>query len=412
MSKWLRNIFFGLLLGSLTLTACAPQAASTASPAATQPPQKETVIVAGTPQTIVVTATPVAMPTSLPAGSVTVNAGGATFPLPLYTEWTFAYQQVDPSVVINYQGIGSGGGKSGIIANTLDFAGSDSLLTDQNYTDGKDLQMYPIVAGAVVPVYNIAFTYPKTGANTPTPKPAPTLILDRATLVGIYNATIKNWNDPAIAKLNPGLQGLLPNAPITVVHRSDGSGTTEIFTRALTSFSPDWKAGGAQSVQWPVDKAGNGIGGKGNPGVAAAVLNTPNSIGYVELDYAIANSIPFAQMVNKAGTTVTANSASLNSAMTDFATTFTPQLTNTIVDAPGTGSWPISGYTYVILHTTSMTDCTKAQKIVQYINWTLTDASAAQAAQKLGYAVLPSDVQKNVLAKLAQVTCKGNPVLK
>ncbi len=411
MSNLLRKMFFAVLLGSLTLSACAPQATST-TVAATQPPQVVTKIVAGTPQTIVVTATPAAMPTTLPAGSVQINAAGATFPLPLYTEWTFGYQQVDPSVAINYQGIGSGGGKSGIIAGTLDFAGSDSLLSDQNYTDGKDLQMYPIVAGAVVPVYNIAFTYPKAGANTPTPKPAPRLILDRTTLVGIYNATIKTWNDPAIVKLNPGLQGLLPSAPITVVHRSDGSGTTEIFTKALTSFSPDWKAGGAQSVEWPVDKAGTGIGGKGNPGVAAAVINTPNSIGYVELDYAIANSIAYAQMVNKAGQTVDANGVSINSAMTDFATTFTPQLTNTIVDAPGAASWPIAGYTYVILHTTSMTDCVKAQKIAEYIRWTLTDKSAAQVAVKLGYSVLPADVQKNVLAKLAQVTCKGNPVLK
>ncbi|HMD88337.1 MAG TPA: phosphate ABC transporter substrate-binding protein PstS, partial [Anaerolineaceae bacterium] len=401
---------FVLLLGSLALTACAPAAATPAAPAATQPPQIITQIVAGTPQTIVITATPAPVPTTLAAGSVTINAGGATFPLPLYTEWTYAYQFVDPSVLINYQGIGSGGGKSGIIANTLDFAGSDSLLTDQNYTDGKDLQMYPVVAGAVVPIYNIAFTYPKTGANTPTPAPAPTLVLDRTTLVGIYNATIKNWNDPAIVKLNPGLASLLPAKPITVVHRSDGSGTTEIFTKALTSFSPDWKAGGAQSVEWPVDKAGNGIGGKGNPGVAAAVLNTPNSIGYVELDYAIANSIAYAQMVNKAGQTVTANAASLQSAMADFSTTFTPQLTNTIVDGPGAGSWPISGYTYYILHTTSMPDCTKASKIVEYMKWTLTAPAAAQAATKLGYSVLPADVQKNVLAKLAQVTCKGNPV--
>jgi phosphate transport system substrate-binding protein len=405
------KVIFVLALCSLIVSACAPQP-SAAQSSTQAPPQEVTRIVAGTPQTIVVTATPETKPTTLPAGSVTVNAGGATFPLPLYTEWTFAYQQVDPSVVINYQGIGSGGGKSGIIADTLDFAGSDSLLSDQNYTDGKDLQMYPAVAGAVVPVYNIAFTYPKTGANTPTPKPAPTLILDRTTLVGIYNATIKTWNDPAIVKLNPGLQGLLPAAQITVVHRSDGSGTTEIFTKALSSFSPDWKAGGAQSVEWPVDKAGSGIGGKGNPGVAAAVLNTPNSIGYVELDYAIANSIAYAQMINKAGQTVTANAASLNSAMTDFATTFTDKLTNTIVDAPGAGSWPISGYTYLILHTTSMTDCVKAQKILEYIRWTLTDPSAAQAAQKLGYAVLPADVQKNVLAKLGQVTCKGEAVLK
>jgi phosphate transport system substrate-binding protein len=411
MSKLTSKVIFVLALFSLIVSACAPQ--SSAAQSSTQaPPQEVTRIVAGTPQTIIVTATPVAMPTTLPAGSVQINAAGATFPLPLYTEWTFGYQQVDPSVAINYQGIGSGGGKSGIVAGTLDFAGSDSLLADADYTAGKDLQMYPVVAGAVVPVYNIAFTYPKAGTNTPTPKPAPKLILDRTTLVGIYNATIKTWNDPAIIKLNPGLQGLLPSAPITVVHRSDGSGTTEIFTKALSSFSPDWKAGGAQSVQWPVDKAGTGIGGKGNPGVAAAVINTPNSIGYVELDYAIANSIAYAQMVNKAGKTVDANGASINSAMTDFATSITDKLTNTIVEPPGPGSWPLAGYTYVILHTTSMTDCVKAQKIVEYIRWTLTDPSAAQVAVKLGYSVLPGDVQKNVLAKLAQVTCNGNPVLK
>jgi len=164
-------------------------------------------------------------------------------------------------------------------------------------------------------------------------------------------------------------------------------------------------------VEWPVDKAGNGVGGKGNPGVAAAVQNTPNSLGYVELDYAIANKIAYAQMINKAGTTVTANADSLVSAMNDFANTFTDKLTNTIVDAPGANSWPISGYTYYVLHTTSMTDCAKAQKLLQYITWTLTDSAAGKQASSLGYAVLPDAVRQQVLAKLAQVTCNGNPVL-
>lgn len=399
-----------LILAAITISACTPVSAAT--------PQtvEVTRIVAGTPQVIEITSTAAptqtaqpAAPTPLPAGSIQINAAGATFPLPLYTQWTYAYQYVDPSVAINYQGIGSGGGKKAIIDGTVDFAGSDSFLLDTEYAAGKDLQMYPIVASAVVPVYNIIWNI--DAKATPAPVIAP-LVLDRTTLVGIYNATITMWNDPAIVALNPGLKTFLPAAKITVVHRSDGSGTTEIFTKALTSFSPDWKAGGAQSVQWPVDKLGNGIGAKGNPGVAGAVLNSPNSIGYVEISYAIQNKIPFVSMVNKAGKTVVANAASLASAMNDFANNFTPQLTNTIIDAPGDTSWPIAGYTYLILHTTSMTDCVKAQKILEYIKWTLTDPTAAKQASALGYAVLPANVQTLVLAKLTAVTCKGNPVMK
>jgi phosphate transport system substrate-binding protein len=372
-------------------------------------------IVAGTPQVIEITSTAApteaksVQPTTLPEGSIQINAAGATFPLPLYTEWTFAYQYVDPSVAINYQGIGSGGGKKAIIDGTVDFAGSDSFLADTEYAAGKDLQMYPMVASAVVPIYNIKWNIDAKATPAPT---VPSLVLDRPTLVGIYNGTITMWNDAAIVALNPGAKAFLPAARITVVHRSDGSGTTEIFTKALTSFSPDWKAGGASAVQWPVDKLGNGVGAKGNPGVAGSVLTSPNSIGYVEISYAISNTIPFVKMVNKAGATVTANADSLASAMNDFTTTFSDKLTNTIVDGSGVGTWPIAGYTYLILHTTSMTDCIKAQKILEYIQWTLTDPSAAKKAAALGYAVLPADVQKLVLTKLAAVTCNGNPVLK
>ena len=175
------------------------------------------------------------------------------------------YQYVDPAVLINYQGIGSGGGKKGIIDNTLDFAGSDSVLSDQDYANGKDLQMYPILAGAVVPIYNIE------GVTQ-------TVTLNRAALVGIFLGEIQKWNDPAITALNPGIT--FPDAPISVVHRSDGSGTTEIFTSALAAFAPDkWvtkdgKPNAGSAIEWAVDKAGTGIGGKGNQGVAAAVLTT------------------------------------------------------------------------------------------------------------------------------------------
>jgi phosphate transport system substrate-binding protein len=335
------------------------------------------------------------------SGPVTLNGAGATFPQPVYSQWIDAYQQVDPQVTINYQGIGSGGGKKSIIDGTVDFAGSDSLVTDDEYSKGKDLQMLPAVAGAVVLIYNL----PGVTASDPA------LVLDRQTLVGIYNATISKWNDPAIVKLNPGLAAKLPDKAITAVHRSDGSGTTEMFTRALSSFSPDWKAGGAQSVQWPVDQAGNGIGGKGNPGVAAAVQNTPNSIGYVELSYAVGNKMTYAQLINKAGKTVSADAQSLASAMNDFADKFTDKLTNVIVDGPGDGSWPISGYTYIVLHMTSMQDAAKAQALLQYIEWTQTSPQAAQIASTLGYAAVPKPVQDKVIAKLHEVTVDGKTVL-
>jgi phosphate transport system substrate-binding protein len=274
MRRSISALLAGLMLGSALLSACAP--ASTATPEVV----KETVPVQ---QTVVVTqvARPTEAHSAIP-GSIQINSAGATFPLPLYTEWTDAYQYVDPAVAINYQGIGSGGGKKAIIDGTVDFAGSDSLVSDDEYTQGGDLQMYPAVAGAVVVIYNIS------GLEATDPA----LILDRQTLVDIYNAKITTWNDPAMAALNPDLKDKLPNEPITVALHSDGSGTTEIFTKALTSFSPDWTAGGAASIGWPVDKAGNG-GGKGNPGVAAAVQNTPNSLGYVELDYALVKKIAY-----------------------------------------------------------------------------------------------------------------------
>ena len=379
MKKRTNLIMFVLLITSMALSACGTPAASTTEAISNQS-------------------------TDLPAGSVQLNGAGTTFPLPVYTEWAYAYQYVDPSVVVNYQGIGSGGGKKGIVDGTIDFAGSDSLLKDDEYTAGVDLQMYPMLAGAVVNVYNIQWAKEADSL--------PTLVLDRQTLVDIFNGTVNNWTDPAIVALNPGLDGFLPDAAITVAHRSDGSGTTEIFTKALSAMSSDWNAGGASSIEWPVDKAGNGVGGKGNQGVAAEVINTPNSIGYVELSYAVSNNMPFADMINKAGQTVTANAVSLASAMDDFSGSFDDHLNVTIVDAPGAGSWPICGYTYLILHTSSMTDMVKAQKLLEYIQWTLTDASAGQRAADLGYSVLPSSVRDLVMAKLAEVTVNGETVLK
>ncbi len=385
MRKNIEISMFVIVSAALVLSACGPAATPTEANNSGQPAATST-------------------QTPLPAGSVQITAGGATFPLPLYSQWTYAFQYVDPAVVINYAGTGSGTGKTNIINGTFDFAGSDSLLSDQQYTDGKDLQMYPMVAGAVVPVYNIAFQ------NVPTDVKPTALILDRQTLVDIYNGKITKWNDPAIAALNPDLAAYLPAADIVTVHRSDSSGTTEIFTKSLSSFSTEWTAGGASTIEWPIKSS---LGGKGNPGVAALVVSTPDSIGYVELSYALSNNLSYASMINKAGQKVVANGASVESAMTDFATAFdnNPNLTATIVDAPGAGSWPMTAYTYIILHTTNMTDCVKASKILEFLNWALTDPGASQAATQLGYSVLPDAVRTTVLNAYKQVTCNGQPVL-
>jgi phosphate transport system substrate-binding protein len=411
MNRKYQTLLAVIMLASTLLSACGSKATSTQTnkPAPATVIVEVTRVVVGTPEItkVVITATPVPTnppaatetpaATALPAGSVQLNGAGATFPLPVYTEWIFAFQYVDPSVTLNYQGIGSGGGKKGILDNTVDFAGSDSVLKDAEYQQGVDLQMYPMLAGAVVPIYNV------DGITK-------TVTLNRDVLVGIYEAKITKWNDPAVVALNPGLN--FPDKNITAVHRSDASGTTEMFTNALAAFSEEWKnsVGAGSAVEWPVDKAGSGIGGKGNQGVAAAVQNTPNSIGYVELSFAVANKIAFANMINKAGATVTANADSIASAMVDFPT-FSDKLTNTIVDGPGANSWPITGYTYIILHTTSMQDCVKAQKLLGFLYWALTDTGSARRAADLGYAVLPGTVQTQVLAKLGEVTCKGNPVL-
>ena len=404
MRKNLYVSMFVLLVATLVLSACGT------APIAT--PQTVVQIQTQVVQEVV-TATPLPpgapTDTPLPAGSITITAAGATFPAPLYSQWTYAYQYVNPAVLINYNPIGSGAGKTAIVANTVDFAGSDSALSDQNYTDGKDLQMYPMVAGAEVMAYNIAFNPVPTPAAGATAITLPKLILDRQTLVDIYNAKVTLWNDPEIVALNPGLKDYLPAKAITTVHRSDASGTTDIFTHALTAFSTDWKAGAAQSVQWP---GKNNLGGKGNAGVAGAILNTPNSIGYVEIAYAISNSMTYAQMVNKAGKTVSANGTSINADMADFGTIFdnNPKMIAYIPDGVGDGSWPITGYTYLILHTTSMKDCTKAQAIVDFMKWAQTDPTAQAAAVKLGYSVLPAAVSAKVLTLLGQVTCNGQPL--
>ncbi len=372
------------LLGQLSLVLLAVLALGACSPASTTTP--------GAP----------ANAGALPPGAITLNGAGATFPDPVYTEWRYAYQYVDPSVTINYQAIGSGGGKKAIADKTVDFAGSDSLLSDEEYAANPSLQMFPTVAGAEVIIFNLK-------------EITSGLTIDGPALAGIYLGKITRWNDPALAALNPGLT--LPDQSITAVHRSDGSGTTEIFTRFLSKVSDDWKNGPGfgSSVEWPVDAAGNGVGGKGNAGVAAAVQNTPYSLGYVESSYAVSNKITFADMVNAAGNKVTANAETLQAAMADFGDEFSDKLTiDSISNGPGANAWPIAGYTYLIIYMDMPPDptygCAKPQKLLDFVHWALTDPGAATRAADLGYATLPDTVRQQVFARLAQVTCNGQPL--
>ncbi|GAB4524598.1 MAG: phosphate ABC transporter substrate-binding protein PstS [Anaerolineales bacterium] len=328
---------------------------------------------------------------------VVLNGAGATFPLPVYTEWIQMYKTVQPDITINYQGIGSGGGQKAILDGTVDFAGSDSLLKEEQYALMPDLQMLPMLAGAVVPIYNLP------GVEN--------LVLDGQTLVDIFMAKITRWNDPAIAALNPGAS--LPDASIVVVHRSDGSGTTEIFTTYLGAVSQDWadNVGVGKAVEWPADALGQGVGGKGNPGVAQAVQATPNAIGYVELAYAKSNALAMVRMINAAGNTVEASAETMQDAMAAFANAFDARMTAAIVNAPGENSWPIMGYTYIIVHITENQDCAKAKALVNFIQWAVSDSGAAQKAADLGYATLPDAVRILVTDKLQKVTCDGQPVL-
>ncbi len=376
--------FFSLVLFVvLLLSACAPAttpapASTSASEPATSPTQAQS------------------EPASSSGEVIVLNGAGATFPLPVYTEWIQMYKKVQPNVEINYQGIGSGGGQKAILDGTVDFAGSDSLLKDDQYAQMPDLQMLPMLAGAVVPIYNLP------GVDK--------LVLDGKTLAAIYRGEITKWNDPAIVALNPDVD--LPDEAITAVHRSDGSGTTEIFTSYLGAVSEAWKneVGIGKAVEWPVDALGNGIGGKGNPGVAQAVQSTPYSIGYVELAYAKSNNIPAAMLKNAAGKVVEANAETMQAAMAAFADAFDERLTAKIVNAPGDKSWPIMGYTYLIIHMSEYQDCAKAKALIDFIKWAVTDDAAAQKAAELGYAALPDAVREMVLQKLAEVTCNGTPV--
>ncbi len=305
-----------------------------------------------------------------------INGAGATFPYPIYSKWFSEYAKADHSVKFNYQAIGSGGGIKQITAQTVDFGASDAFLSDEQLkaAPGKLIHI-PTVMGAVVVTYNIPGV--KTG-----------LKLTSEDVADIYLSKITKWNDPRIANDNPGVK--LPNEPIVVVHRSDGSGTTNIFTDFLSGVSPEWahKVGKGTSVRWPV-----GLGGKGNEGVSGQVKNTNYSIGYVELAYAFENKLPFATLKNKSGHWVEPSIKSTSAAAAGAAKHMPADYRISLVNQPGKDAYPIAGFTWLLVYQ-QQNDKVKGKKLVEFLNWEL--AKGQKMASALLYAPLPENVKKMV----------------
>ena len=311
---------------------------------------------------------------------MTINGAGATFPYPIYSKWFDEYAKVDPSVRFNYQSIGSGGGQKQILSQTVDFGASDGPMSDDNLAKapGKIFHI-PTVAGAVVITYNLPGNL--------------TLKFDGDTIAGIYLGQIKKWNDPKLTALNPGVT--LPDQEIVVVHRSDGSGTTFIFTDYLSKISGEWKskAGNNTSVNWPA-----GLGGKGNEGVAGQVKQTPGALGYVELIYAVQNKMPYADLKNADGAFVKATIDSVTAAM---ATAQIPDdFRFSMTNAPGKDSYPIAGATWLLVYQ-QQKDPTKGKKLVEFLKWALTKGE--EMAKQLDYAPLPENLRDRVLKRVDEI---------
>ena len=385
MSKSLRSLMFLTIGLSFVLSACGSPAATAQAPVSTQAP-------APTQSSAAV----VAAPTQPAApGSITINGAGATFPFPLYSKWFYDYAFVDSSVKFNYQSIGSGGGIKQITAKTVDFGASDAILNADQFTAAPGIQMFPTVAGAEAIVVNL---------KGPDGKPLTSAInFPYTAIADIYLGKITKWNDPALTAANPDVA--LPDKDIIVVHRSDGSGTTYIFTDFLSKASPEWKdkVGNGTSVQWPV-----GLGGKGNEGVYGTVSQNEGAIGYVELAYALQNKAVINLVQNKSNQFVAPSAESTQAAMNDFGTSLGDKLAISIVDAPGAQSYPIAGYTYLLLYMDQQ-DCAKARKLVQFVNWAY-GADGTKDATDLAYVPLPDAIKQQVQQKMTQITCQGQPL--
>ncbi len=315
--------------------------------------------------------------------TVQINGAGATFPYPIYSKWFSEYNKLHPNVQINYQSIGSGGGIRQVTNQTVFFGATDGPMTNDQLlaAPGKILH-FPTVLGAVVPVYNLS------NVNAE-------LKFTGQVLADIFLGKITKWNDPAIAKLNGGVN--LPGADITVVHRSDGSGTSYIWVDYLAKMSPEWKSkvGVNTSVNWPV-----GVGGKGNEGVAGLVTQTPGSIGYVELIYALQNKISNGSVQNMAGEFVKGSEPSVTAAAAAAAMQMPADFRVSITNAPGKGVYPISSFTWLLLYENPK-DKNQATIMVNFVKWALTDGQ--KYCGPLGYAPLPDAVAKLEMAALGRI---------
>jgi phosphate transport system substrate-binding protein len=330
----------------------------------------------------------VAAATAGVAQADTITGAGATFPAPVYTAWAQAYKAAGGDQ-LNYQAIGSGGGIRNIKAKTVDFGASDKPLM-AGELDQAGLIQFPTVIGGVVPIVNLPGI--KSGE----------IKLSGALLGDIFLGSIKTWNDPRIAKANPGVK--LPAMPITVVHRSDGSGTSFIFTSFLTQTSPAWasKVGANDAVNWPV-----GLGGKGNDGVDAFVKQTVGSIGYVEYAYAKKGGVSYTLVQNKAGQYPAPEAPAFAAAAAGAPWGKIPGNYVLLVNQPGPKSWPISGATFILMHK-NQADATKAANVLKFYDWGYKSGDAI--ASKLDYVPLPAAVKAGIRKQWAQITAGGKPV--
>src|SRR6266852_1543360 len=301
-----------------------------------------------------------------------LNGAGATFPYPIYSKWFDEYHKLHPSIQINYQSIGSGGGIRQLLAGTVDFGATDGPMNDEQLAQAKiKVLHFPTVLGADVPTYNI-------------PGVKQELNFTPEALAGIFLGTITKWNHAAIAGANPGVN--LAGNDIVVVHRSDGSGTTYIWTDYLSKLSNNWKTkvGMCTSVNWPV-----GLGGKGNEGVTGLIKQTPNSIGYVELIYAVQNNIPYGMVKNSSGNLVKADLASVSAAAAAAAKSIPDDFRVSITDAPGKNAYPISSFTWLLIPQ-KFQDAGKRDAIKGFLNWMLSEGQ--DSVEALSYAKLPKEV--------------------
>jgi phosphate transport system substrate-binding protein len=329
--------------------------------------------------TVAIAATPAA------GDPLLINGAGATFPYPLYSKWFAEYNRLHPEIRLNYQSIGSGGGIQQFTAGTIDFGASDAPLTDEQLAKVSDLVHIPTVMGAVVITYNA---------------PVSSLRLTPEVLADIFLGRVTKWNDPALAKVNPGMK--LPDAAIAVAHRSDGSGTTYVFTNYLSKVSTEWKqkVGNSTSVKWP-----SGLGGKGNEGVTGLVKQTPGAIGYVELAYANQNKLPVAELQNRDGAFVkpTLETTSAAAAGVEMPADYRVSITN----ASGANAWPIASFTYLLVHK-DMKDAEKGAALVKFLWWAAHEGQAF--APSLDYAPLPKTVVAKVSRTVETLEVQGKPV--